>query len=111
MRVTKTSGIARHDGSLESEDDLDTLRLPFSILSRTFQMGLWQDINAQCGTMLDEYEGFWIESATSRVAANLIRQSLDQDRGAPEDYVNCLNEAAKLLENCAIRGVRVMISL
>ena len=50
-----------HDGFLESEDDLEEVRLPSSVVGRAFKRRLWDRINLECGTYIDEYEGVWIE--------------------------------------------------
>ena len=112
MGVTITEGnTSEHEGSLESEDDLDEVRLTAPVMDRTFQRGLWDQINAECGTNIDEYEGVWLEDSNLIKAANLIRQNLNEDSDAPSAYVECLTEAALMLESCACRHVRVMFSL
>jgi len=62
MSVTKDTGSTRErEGFLESEDDLEVVKLPSSVMIRTFQNGLWSRINDECGTKIDEYEGIWLE--------------------------------------------------
>lgn len=102
---------SKHEGSLESDDDLDEVRLTAPVMDRTFQRGLWDQINAECGTNIDEYEGVWLEDSNLIKAANLISQNLNKDSDAPSDYVECLAEAARMLEKCARRNVSVMFSL
>jgi len=112
MGVTKTHGNARKpDGFLESEDNSDVVKLPSTVVIRAFQRGLWHEINAECGTNIDAYEGVWLESSNLVKAAKLIRQSLIGDRNAPVDYRESLIGAAGMLETCAGRHVRVMVSL
>jgi ABC-type Zn uptake system ZnuABC Zn-binding protein ZnuA len=99
------------DGILESEDDLNEVRLPSSIMLRTFQIGLWDRINKECGTYIDEYEGVWLDPVNLVKAANVIRQSLSEEHSRFSRYETILGNAAEMLEKCASRGVRVMFSL
>jgi hypothetical protein len=111
LRVRRTHERApKPDGLLKSEDGSDVVRLPSTVLTRTFQKGLWDEINSVCGTNIDAYELVWLETANLAKAANLIRQSLGQDKDAPSDYVECLVGAAEMLEVCAGRHLRVMFS-
>jgi hypothetical protein len=110
VRVTVTEGKApKHDGFLESEDDLDVVKIPSAVLNRTFQTGLWDQVNVECGTDIDDYEGVWLDSSNLVKAASVIRRHLNAE-SAPHDYVECLLRAAEMLEKCANRHVRVMFS-
>jgi len=111
VRVTETEGkTPKHDGYLESEDDLDVLKLPSAVLARTFQTGLWDQVNDECGTDIDDYEGVWLDPSNLVKTVSLIRLHLDAEKAAPHDYVECLVRASELLEKCARRQVRVMFS-
>jgi hypothetical protein len=102
-----------HDGVLESEDDVDEVRLPYAVLRWTFENNLWDRINLVCGTYLGEYEGEWLEPSKLPKAADLIRGSLTQggNEDIPRAFKSSLLEAAEMMEICAKRQVRVMVSL
>jgi hypothetical protein len=111
LKVTRTFGVApKPDGVIKSEDGSNVERLPSDILTRTFRIGVWDEINAKCHTNIEAYELSWLEVSNLTKAAFLIRESLLQDRDAPSDYVAHLTRAAQMLEGCAERRVRVMLS-
>jgi hypothetical protein len=111
MRVTVTKGVApKHDGYLEAEDHIDEVCIPSETLTWMFKNNLWDRVNAECGTYIDEYEGVWLDPPDSLKAAQMIRQTLTDEREIPERFANVLTEAADMIENSAARGVRVMFS-
>ena len=112
VKITVGSeGSIPHTGTLESEDDGDEMFLSALIMDWSWESDLWDRINAECGTDLDEYEGVWIESTNLLIAARIIREDLVADVGLPAEYVTFLLEAPDMLERCAHRHVRVMFSL
>jgi hypothetical protein len=112
MPIEKTFGkLPERAGFLIPEDRDGEVKLPSSVMDRTFQRGLWSQINSECGTDIDEYEGVWLESSDLTKAADLIRLNLKEDEDAPDFYVECLRAAAEMLDQNAARGVRVMFSL
>jgi hypothetical protein len=111
MKVTKTFEMAaKRDGTLISEDRRDIVDLPYLTLMRTFESGLWRQVNEACGTEIDGYEGVWLEPINLKIAANLIRQNLNKDLLAPDEYKECLTRGATMLDSCADRGERVMFA-
>lgn len=111
MKITVTNGVApEYDGFLESEDGLDVVKLPSVVLLRTFRARLWDQVNTECGTDIDDYEGVWLDPADLMTAATLIRRHLEVESAAPPEYVECLLRAAEMLDKCALRQVRVMFS-
>lgn len=111
MRATRTYGEApTPEGLLESEDGFDAVRIPASVLKRTFQHRIWDEINADCGTDIDAYELFVMEVSILTKAAKLIRLNLEKDEAAPNEYVTCLYEAARMLESSATRETGVIFS-
>jgi hypothetical protein len=104
-------GSIPHTGTLESEDNCDEIFLSPLIMEWSWESDLWNRINAECHTDLDEYEGVWLDSTNLLIAARIIREDLDENAGIPTEYVKFLLEAPDMLERCATRHVRVMFSL
>ena len=105
------SGPNLHKGKLISEDRVDEVLLSPLVMDWSFDSELWDRINAECDTGLDEYEGVWLDSTNLLIAARIIREDLVEDAGFPAEYVTFLIEAPDMLERCANRRVRVMFSL
>lgn len=100
-----------HRGALISEDHVDELPLSPLIMDWSWDSHLWNRINAECGTDIDEYEEVWLEATNLRVAARVIRGDLVGTPDVPAEYVTFLSEAPDMLESCAKRHERVMFSL
>jgi hypothetical protein len=76
----------------------------------TFKIKLWDRINDECATYIDEYEGVWLDPPALTKAAQLIRQSLTEDPDLPSKFKDFVSNATDVLDTCADRGVRVMFS-
>lgn len=114
MRVKITTDDGRpnlHGGEIISEDRADVVDLSPLVMDWSFASELWYRINAKCGTELDEYEGDWLESTILPDIARIIRGELVEHADLPAEYVTFLTDAPDMLERCASRQVRVMISL
>lgn len=112
MRITRAVGPPRpRAGFLISQDRIERLRLPSFVVDRTFERGLWKQMNEEFGTDIDEYEGVSLEPSDLMKASEIIRRNLNEDIEAPNDYGDFLLQAADMLERSAVRHVAVMFSL
>jgi hypothetical protein len=112
IRVTSHDGpLPPRDGFLESEDYAYEVRIPSEVVDWTFKNKLWDRINAACATGIDEYEGVWLDPTALIKAAEIIRQTLTDERDLSKGIIDSMSEAMGVLDACANRGVRVMFSL
>jgi hypothetical protein len=112
MRVSKEIGPPRpRPGFLIPRNGGEKFRLPSFVVDRTFERGIWRQINFECGSDIDEYEGITLEPSDLVKAAKIIRQDVGEDKDAPDDYVTLMIGAAEVLENSARRDEAVMFSL
>lgn len=112
MKITKAVGPPRpRAGFLISADHVERFRLPSFVVDRTFERGIWKQMNKEFGTEIDEYEGVSLDPGDLKKASEIIRQDLNQDLDAPNDYAEFLRRAADMLQRSADRHVAVMFSL